>query len=150
MRFSLSSRVILFVILIMFPIIALGQEMIRGKAVSAEDGSPLFNARVTLRDSQSGRILAYTFSDASGFFVIRNGLGTLPLNLEISLMGYAKWSTLLEAYPKESIEVKLALERIELNEVRVVAPRVAIKGDTLSYHTGGACERRRQKHRRYH
>lgn len=137
MRFSLSSRVILFVILIMFPIIALGQEMIRGKAVSAEDGSPLFNARVTLRDSQSGRILAYTFSDASGFFVIRNGLGTLPLNLEISLMGYAKWSTLLEAYPKESIEVKLALERIELNEVRVVAPRVAIKGDTLSYHTGG-------------
>ncbi len=110
---------------------------IKGEVFSIKDGVALPNARVTLSDTLTGRVVAYAFTNSEGRFsiTVRNSLP--PWRVEVSSLGFKSETTILTALSREELLFYLESSRIELSEAVVVAPKVSLRGDTLNYLTHG-------------
>lgn len=109
---------------------------IKGMVINMEDGKGVPNARVTIKDTVTSRLIAYTFTDATGGFSITIRSAP-PWVLDISSLGYKPFKQTLNSNPEKELTIYLESSQIVLNEVKVVAPKVSVKGDTLNYLTGG-------------
>jgi hypothetical protein len=111
--------------------------VIKGEVISSSDGKALLNARVTLTDTISGRVIAYAFTNTDGLFVltVRNSLP--PWRVEASSLGYKSESITVLALPQRELSFYLENSNIKLNEAVVVAPKVSLRGDTLNFLTHG-------------
>ncbi len=109
---------------------------IKGIVINAEDGKGVPNARVTIKEAVTSRLIAYTFTNATGGFFI-TVKSAPPLVLDISSLGYKPFKQTLNSNPEKELTIYLESSQIVLNEVKVVAPKVSVKGDTLNYLTGG-------------
>ena len=109
---------------------------IKGIVINMEYGKGVPNARVTIKDTVTSRLIAYTFTDATGGFSI-TVRSAPPWVLDISSLGYKPFKQTLNSNPEKELAIYLESSQIVLNEVKVVAPKVSVKGDTLNYLTGG-------------
>lgn len=115
-----------------------GQNSIKGRVVEAiNSDAPISNVRVTISNNISGAIVAYAFSNAQGTFEIKVTGQELPLKLEAGAMGFKTVSMILNEWPSGIVLINLKEGALELNEAKVVAPIVSLKGDTLNFMTSG-------------
>jgi len=135
---NLYLKLILIVVSLISISISYGQNSIKGTIYLASNRvESIPNVRVTLTDTVSGAIVAYSFTKADGSFEMNMSGKTLPLKMEASAMGYQKIVLILDEWPVGPISIALTEGAFELNEVKVVAPIVSLKGDTLNYMTSG-------------
>lgn len=119
-RESAASRVTLLLLLILLPVFALAQDIVRltGRVVSKQSGEPLIG--VNISDAQLRRALAVT--DEDGRFALDTHVGT---TLKFSMVG-AKPET-IKVKNGKYIEVKLNEEDISLGEIVVSTKRITDK-----------------------
>lgn len=135
---TLYIKLLCIAISLIATLVSYGQNSIKGNIVLAINSAQTIpNVRVTLSDTLTGAIVAYNFSKADGTFELKGGHLTLPLKLEASAMGFQKTWILLKEWPSQTVQISLKESSIELNEVRVIAPVVSLKGDTLNFMTSG-------------
>lgn len=104
--------------------------------ISDIEGNPVISTNVLLKDIEKEVIVAFTFSDANGFYELttkRRG----DFLLEFTSMGYAKRDTTIQidaASEKIQINVQLVSNALELNEVNIKANRpITIGNDTVKF-----------------
>ncbi len=114
------------------------QNRVTGRVfLAANSANPISNVRITLSNTASNAIVAYSFSKVDGTFAIEVKGAILPLKMEASAMGFKKVVMILNEWPNGLLLIPLVEGLFELNEVKVVAPLISLKGDTLNYMTSG-------------
>lgn len=104
---------------------------IKGQVTGVE-GSALFGATITLQETISESINAYTTVSENGEFLITSTATSERLKMRISYLGYQTFEKIIENKNQE-ISITLAESTEQLKEVVVKSYRIDKKGDTLSY-----------------
>lgn len=129
-----SKYIIIVCLLSLITSIASAQTDIMGTITDKEDGSPLCNVLVVLKNIEKKNIIRYTQTDFNGQF-------TLPLKsetektdcfLHVSSMGYKAQEISLAESPMP-LHIRLVPAIIKLNEVAVKAQKIRQQGDTITY-----------------
>ncbi|MFT4205344.1 MAG: carboxypeptidase regulatory-like domain-containing protein [Chitinophagaceae bacterium] len=108
---------------------------LRGTVLDSASSHPIENAIISLRSEGTGRIVAFTHSDANGAFsIVVSSANTTSVYLQASMMGYATGTQKIEP-AKASYQFSLHQQAIELKEVKVKSspPPITQRHDTLSY-----------------
>lgn len=116
-------------------IAATAQEL-TGRVVDAADGRPLAGAILLAADS-AGRQAGYTTTAADGAFRLRPRLGMRAASVEVSMMGYRPQHHAAARLPRE---IRLEAEAVKIREVEIRAPRLTLRGDTVSYNVASFTE----------
>ncbi len=120
--------IVFFVVLLGIAASASAQEL-AGRVVDAADGRPLAGAILLAADS-TGRQAGYTTSAADGAFRLRPRQGMRAAWIDVSMMGYRAQRFNAARLPQE---IRLAASAVEIREVEIRAPRLSLRGDTVSY-----------------
>ena len=107
-----------------------------GRVVDAADGRPLAGAILLAADS-TGRQAGYTTSSADGAFHLRPRQGVRAAWIDVSMMGYRAQRFNAARLPRE---IRLAASAVEIREVEIRAPRLSLRGDTVSYNVASFTE----------
>ena len=109
-------RYYLITSLVLFPVFALGQSVIRGTVTDSEDGSRIIGATVTEYDSDR-RIITGAITDPNGNYNLRvkNPDGIFI----VSFIGYESFEFTLNG--REVIDVVLSPSTIQMEEVMITA-----------------------------
>ena len=107
-----------------------------GRVVDAADGRPLAGAILLAADS-TGRQAGYTTSAADGSFRLRPRQGMRAAWIDVSMMGYRAQRFDAARLPQE---IRLEASAVEIREVEIRAPRLSLRGDTVSYNVAGFTE----------
>ena len=94
-------------------------------------------ARITLTDPGTGKIFSYGFSDYTGAFSVSVKNVAAPWRVEVSSIGYKSKQIVLERVPESPLIVEIEGSDVVLNEVKITAPKVTLKGDTLNFTAPG-------------
>ncbi|MHC1779904.1 MAG: carboxypeptidase-like regulatory domain-containing protein [Bacteroidales bacterium] len=125
----------------LFPALSFSQErvdnIISGIIKDKEHGNVVQGARITLTDPVTGKIFSYGFSDYTGAFSVNAKNVKAPWRLEASSIGYKSKQMVLERVPEKSLIIEIESSDVVLNEVKITAPKVTIKGDTLNFTAPG-------------
>lgn len=124
----------LFVV-VLFATTASAQEL-TGRVVDAADGRPLAGAILLAADS-TGRQAGYTTSAADGAFHLRPRQGMRAAWIDVSMMGYRAQRFDAARLPQE---IRLEASAVEIREVEIRAPRLSLRGDTVSYNVASFTE----------
>jgi hypothetical protein len=111
------------------------QESLSGIILSSEDKLPIQNAQITIHNEDFSIILAYTFSQKDGTFVLKVPTTNIPFGVEFSSMGYAKIKKMFVSIPVGRQTIILTPSEIQIKELIIKAPKVSRAGDTLNYMT---------------
>lgn len=114
---------------------AAAQEL-TGRVVDAADGRPLAGAILLAADS-TGRQAGYTTTAADGAFRLRPRQGMRAASVEVSMMGYRPQRHTAARLPRE---IRLEAEAVKIREVEIRAPRLSLRGDTVSYNVASFTE----------
>lgn len=127
---SMNKWIVLLSFLIMAYTTAVAAQSLTGRVVDNRH-APLEAVSVVLLEKSSKKPLAFTRTDADGHFALsylENKAGTLTFNL----LGYAKDTIDVQSFkPEQTIVLKE--QSYNLKEVKIKAPRIAQRGDTLTY-----------------
>ena len=96
-----------------------------------EQHAPLEFVSVVLLDSTDKKPLAFTRTDADGYFALSCPEGKRGI-LTFNLLGFVKDSIDIQHF-KSGQAVVLKEHSYNLKEVKIKAPRIAQRGDTLTY-----------------
>lgn len=107
------------------------QQVIVGTVTDAENGHPLSNVQVTVKNGKM--ILQYTHSDKNGEFSIKKSSSFTKSWLSFSHVGY-KNAEMNVADINSRVQIKLYPQSFTLNEVTVKAPKIRAQGDTITYY----------------
>lgn len=106
--------------------------------ISSENYLPLASANVILKDSLSTSILAYTYTNDKGIYVL-NTEKTGMFNLVVSSLGFERKTIPLELKKTQTeliLDVVLKEQPMNLNEIIIQAENpISIKKDTISFKT---------------
>lgn len=138
--FFTGKRFLLFVLLLLAGIPLAAQPMVlQGRVTDAQSGSPLAQLAVVLRSSRQ-QILKYALTDKNGMFRLvctepekDDQPGTM---LVFSYMGYGEQRIAVEKadlLTGKHYGVQMKQEAMQIREVVVQAPKVQMRGDTLTY-----------------
>ena len=122
------------IVLLGISVTAPAQEL-TGRVVDAADGRPIAGAIVLAADS-TGRQAGYTTSGADGAYRLRPHAGRHIARIEVSAMGYRRQSV-AAATP---LEIAMTAAPLAIREVEIRAPRLSLRGDTISYHVASFTE----------
>ena len=109
--------------------VAAQSAVISGIVIDAGSREPVAGAIVVLR-SAAGKNLKYGTSDAQGRFSLKVNAQSGD-SLKVTMLGYRTSVTLPEAGKENKIE--LQPEALNIKEVYVRAPKVAMEGDTIKF-----------------
>ncbi|MDR0659946.1 MAG: carboxypeptidase-like regulatory domain-containing protein [Prevotellaceae bacterium] len=118
--------------LLCFPFVASSQTTIRGILQSSND-EPISGASITITDTCTDNIIAYSFSDKDGKYEVVFRSGEKAVCISIQSMSYSKIVKSIENKSRTQ-NFKLQDEHIELREVVVKPPPITRRGDTINYH----------------
>ena len=127
--------IVFFVVLLGIAASASAQEL-AGRVVDAADGRPLAGAILLAADS-TGRQAGYTTSAADGAFRLRPRQGMRAAWIDVLMMGYRAQRFNAARLPQE---IRLAASAVEIREVEIRAPRLSLRGDTVSYNVASFTE----------
>lgn len=112
---------------------AVGQSRaLSGRVVDSLSREPVVGAVVQLLEKESGTVERYTVTNGKGQFELHAPKGTQNRVLSVASMGYRKLTRAAEELSSNNI-MELVSEPISISEVRVKAPDILMKGDTLIY-----------------
>lgn len=123
------------VVWLVFTVTISAQEL-SGRIVDAADGSPLAGAILLATDS-TGRQAGYTTSATDGTFRLRPRQGMQAAWIDVSMMGYRAHRFDAACLPSE---IRLEASAVEIREVEIRAPRLSLRGDTVSYNVASFTE----------
>ena len=124
-----------FIVLLGFAATASAQEL-TGRVVDAADGRPVAGAIVLAADS-TGHQAGYTTSGADGTYRLRPRAGRHVARIEVSMMGYRTQRFDAARLPRE---IRLEAGAVTIREVEIRAPRLSLRGDTVSYNVASFTE----------
>lgn len=127
--------IVFLVVLICFTTTASAQEL-TGRVVDAADGRPIAGAILLAADS-TGRQAGYATSAADGAFRLRPRQGMRAARIDVSMMGYRAQRFDAARLPQE---IRLEASAVEIREVEIRAPRLSLRGDTVSYNVASFTE----------
>ena len=127
--------IVFLVVLLCFTTTASAQEL-TGRVVDAADGRPLAGAILLAADS-TGRQAGYATSAADGAFRLRPRQGMRAARIDVSMMGYRAQRFDAARLPQE---IRLEASAVEIREVEIRAPRLSLRGDTVSYNVASFTE----------
>ena len=107
---------------------AWGQTRIRGTVKDAADSTVIAGAIIKLED-KDGKTLSFAISNSSGSFNISSDKAVD--SLRVSLLGYYD-AVFHKPFP-QSMEVRLEQKPVKMQAATVVAQKVQMVGDTISY-----------------
>ena len=116
------------IVLLGISVTASAQEL-TGRVVDAADGRPIAGAIVLAADS-TGHQAGYTTSGADGAYRLRPRAGRHVARIEVSMMGYRTQRFDTARLPRE---IRLEAGSVAIREVEIRAPRLSLRGDTVSY-----------------
>lgn len=122
------------IVLLGISVTAPAQEL-TGRVVDAADGRPVAGVIVLAADS-TGRQAGYTTSGADGAYRLRPHAGRHIARIEVSAMGYRRQSV-AAATP---LEIAMTAAPLAIREVEIRAPRLSLRGDTVSYNVASFTE----------
>ena len=113
---KLYIKYYLISLMVMVPVISLGQSVIRGTVTDGDDGSRIIGATVTEYDSDR-RIITGTISDPNGNYnlLVKNPDGIII----VSFIGYESYEFTVDG--REVIDVVLSSSSIQMEEVMITA-----------------------------
>lgn len=133
-RKTIDMRVLLFYIIMLVCISANAQEItLTGKVTEENTGKAIANVVVTVRPEGQNKILKFTTSKSDGSYSLT--LNTMPEGnhvLHFSMMGYAN-TTVPFGNGQTVYDVAMTEKATELKGVKIKAPSIRQKGDTISY-----------------
>ena len=115
---------------------AVSAQELTGRVVDAADGRPLAGAILLAADS-TGRQAGYATSAADGAFRLRPRQGMRAARIDVSMMGYRAQRFDAARLPQE---IRLEASAVEIREVEIRAPRLSLRGDTVSYNVASFTE----------
>ena len=127
--------IVFIAVLLGFASAASAQEL-AGRVVDAADGRPLAGAILLAADS-TGRQAGYTTSATDGTFRLRPRQGMRAAWIDVSMMGYRVQRFDAARLPQE---IRLEVSSVEIREVEIRAPRLSLRGDTVSYNVASFTE----------
>lgn len=127
--------IVFLVVLLCFTTTASAQDL-TGRVVDAADGRPLAGAILLAADS-TGRQAGYATSAADGAFRLRTRQGMRAARIDVSMMGYRAQRFDAARLPQE---IRLEASAVEIREVEIRAPRLSLRGDTVSYNVASFTE----------
>lgn len=127
--------IVFLVVLLCFTTTASAQGL-TGRVVDAADGRPLAGAILLAADS-TGRQAGYATSAADGAFRLRPRQGMRAARIDVSMMGYRAQRFDAARLPQE---IRLEASAVEIREVEIRAPRLSLRGDTVSYNVASFTE----------
>ncbi len=98
-------------------------DIITGIIKESGDGKVVQGARITLTHTGGFSVSAKNFK--------------APWRLEVSSIGYKSKQTVLERAPEKPLIIEIEVGEVVLNEVKITAPKVTLKGDTLNFTAPG-------------
>lgn len=114
-------------------------KILTGRIVDAKTGEPIAGAVVAAADAD-GKPAGYTTSAADGRFGVKLREGRKIVRLECSMLGYRRQSAEAEAAADRPVEIRMQPEAFAIREVSIRAPRLTLRGDTVSYRVDGFTE----------
>lgn len=129
-------RWIVFIAVILGFASAVSAQELTGRVVDAADGRPLAGAILLAADS-TGRQAGYATSAADGAFCLRPRQGMRAARIDVSMMGYRTQRFDAARLPQE---IRLEASAVEIREVEIRAPRLSLRGDTVSYNVASFTE----------
>lgn len=129
-------RWIVFIAVILGFASAVSAQELTGRVVDAADGRPLAGAILLAADS-TGRQAGYATSAADGAFRLRPRQGMRAARIDVSMMGYRAQRFDAARLPQE---IRLEASAVEIREVEIRAPRLSLRGDTVSYNVASFTE----------
>ena len=127
--------IVFIAVLLGFASAASAQEL-AGRVVDAADGRPLAGAILLAADS-TGRQAGYTTSATDGTFRLRPRQGMRAAWIDVSMMGYRAQRFDAARLPQE---LRLEASAVAIREVEIRAPRLSLRGDTVSYNVASFTE----------
>ncbi len=127
---------IVFIAVILGFASAASAQGLTGRVVDAGDGRPLAGAILLAADS-TGRQAGYATSAADGAFRLRPRQGMRAARIDVSMMGYRAQRFDAARLPQE---IRLEASAVEIREVEIRAPRLSLRGDTVSYNVASFTE----------
>ena len=127
---------IVFIAVILGFASAVSAQELTGRVVDAADGRPLAGAILLAADS-TGRQTGYATSAADGAFRLRPRQGMRAARIDVSMMGYRAQRFDAARLPQE---IRLEASAVEIREVEIRAPRLSLRGDTVSYNVASFTE----------
>ena len=109
-----------------------------GTVTDDENGQPLANVIVMLKEADGKAILQYTRTNAQGAYSLPTTTMQARL-LSFTLMGYEAKEVPL-APDRQTYAVSLRSKAIQIREVVVKAPKIRTKGDTIVYNVSRFAE----------
>lgn len=143
-KYGFTGSLLLWLGLFMAPVwgvsgLAAQQMQVSGNVKDAQEGIPVPQLSVLLR-TPGGTILKYAITDKNGNFTMRfNSIGkefTPGASLVFSCLGYAEQTAGISAEDIRAGKrymIVMQPEAIQIKEVVVKAPKVQMRGDTISY-----------------
>lgn len=111
---------------------SIAQTVIEGKISEKQTFKPISSVIITAENLSNKDNLGFTFSDEKGNFKMQIQSKSDSVGLTVTLLGYTIRKFRLPN-KNQSINVSLQPEGINLKEVRVEAPKISYREDTLSY-----------------
>ena len=124
---AMKVNTILLLLLLSY-VQAWGQTRIRGTVKDAADSTAIAGAIVRLEDAD-GKTLSFAISNSSGSFNISSDKAVD--SLRVSLLGY--YDVVFHKPFPQSLEVRLEQKPVKMQAATVVAQKVLMAGDTISY-----------------
>lgn len=120
--------VILFAVFLHLPL--LGQGVVSGIVTSKSDSQPIRG--VVVKVEYGGKTESYAITDIQGKYELKYGKIDNETNLTFDHLAYKK---LIYPFANKIDKIDVALEEksIEIKEVVISAPKLRLRGDTLSY-----------------
>jgi len=125
----------LYIILANITIIffAFGQNQIKGRILSVQNGKPVPNAVVTLFPKGESSIITYTATDDKGFFMMDYKTSSDSITITVAAMTIESQSKTVTKN-KSYIEFLVKDKVNKIKEVIVKAPKIRQRGDTINYY----------------
>lgn len=124
-----------FLFFFLFTIFSLSaQQKIRGILKCATSGQPIPDVYIMLMTEDGKRILAYSYSQPDGSFILECPQGPQQeFLLTTSRLGYEPYRQKIPAQTQQT-EILLKESSLSLREVKVISSPIRRQGDTISYY----------------
>lgn len=110
------------------------QQKIRGILKCATSGQPIPDVYIMLMTEDGKRILAYSYSQPDGSFILECPQGPQQeFLLTTSRLGYEPYRQKIPAQTQQT-EILLKESSLTLREVKVISSPIRRQGDTISYY----------------
>lgn len=123
-------RKLLIILLLLLPLDILAQSVISGKVTDGSNNEVIEGLIVRLRVGEKD--LSYDLTNSDGIFRLECSSSAKEVELVFSLISY-KTKSLTVENKTQYIPVEMEVEATQIKEVSISAPKIQLRGDTISY-----------------